>query len=359
MSHDRALEVILKDVYGEFCFKDEQSRTHAIARLVTPYMRGVMGFHSRMPLWWFEGNRPGTGKDYCNGVSQLVYLGRAFEDAPVGESSEETRKRITTALVAGRRMMYFANCQHYLADPNLLTAITDSIFRTRMLGATTAESDLDLVNEMEFALSANVGITYKEDFERRIRKIVLEFYAQDINARKFNRANLWAWILKNRELILSAIHTLFLHWVRAGMPKGKTPFTSFPVWAEEAGGMLIANGLGDPCLPQADNHFGGDLRTRAMTALYETIYQSNKDNWTNKDQVYQLIAVAQHGSMGIDGDDRLEWFGDLMDGPKKQENRVRAGLAIKAFNGRELNEIKMEIDTTNKARSQKIRFCKN
>jgi len=143
------------------------------------------------------------------------------------------------------------------------------------------------------------------------------------------------------------------------MPKGKSPFTSFPVWAEEVGGMLIANGLGDPCLPQADNHFGGDLRTRAMTALYETIYQSNKDNWTNKDQVYQLVAAAQHGSMGIDGDDRLEWFGDLMDGPKKQENRVRAGLAIKAFNGRELNEIKMEIDTTNKARSQKIRFHKN
>src|SRR5208282_1730145 len=97
-------------------------------------------------------------------VSQLLYLGRAFEDAPVGESSEETRKRITTALVAGRRMMYFANCQHHLSDPT---------FRTRMLGATSAESDLELTNEMEFALSANVGITYKEDYERRMRKIVL------------------------------------------------------------------------------------------------------------------------------------------------------------------------------------------
>ena len=356
MSRDRALEVILKDVYGEFCFKDEQSRTHAIARLVTPYMRGVMGFHSRMPLWWFEGNRPGTGKDYCNGVSQLIYLGRAFEDAPVGENSEETRKRITTALVAGRRMMYFANCQHHLSDPNLLTAITDSTFRTRMLGATNAESDLELTNEMEFALSANVGITYKEDFERRLRKIVLEFYAQDINARKFNRPNLWAWVLKNRGLVLSAIHTLFLHWMKAGMPKGGNPFTSFPVWAEEVGGLLVTNGLGDPCLPQADDHFGGDLRTRAMTALYETIYQGNENNWTSKEQICMLVHAAQHGSMGIDGDDRLDWFGDLMDGPKKQENRVKLGLALKSFNGRVLSDLKMEIDTSSRAARQKIKF---
>jgi len=357
LPHKEALKVILQDVYGEFCFKDEQSRTHAVARLVTPYMRGIMGFDARMPLWWFEGNRPGTGKDYCNGVSQLLYLGRAFEDAPVGESSEETRKRITTALVAGRRMMYFANCQHHLSDPNLLTAITDHTFRTRMLGATSAESDLELTNEMEFALSANVGITYKEDYERRMRKIVLEFYAQDINARKFTRPNLWAWVLKNRGLVLSAIHTLFLHWVKAGMPKGESPFTSFPVWAEEVGGLLMANGLGDPCLPQADDHFGGDLRTRAMTALYETVYQANQDNWATKDQICMFISAAQHGGMGIDGDDRLDWFGDLMDGPKKQENRVRLGLALKSFNGRELSDLKMEIDTTQlKTARQKIKF---
>jgi hypothetical protein len=161
LEHQRALDIILKDVYGEFCFKDEQSKTHAIARLITPYVRGIMGFHVRMPLWWFDGNRPGTGKDYCNGVTQLVYQGRAFEDAPVGESSEETRKRITAALVAGRRMMYFANCQFHLSDPTLLTAITDSVFRTRMLGATDAESDLEIINEIEFALSARMTLKWR------------------------------------------------------------------------------------------------------------------------------------------------------------------------------------------------------
>src|SRR5258708_33646141 len=118
----------------------------------------------------------GAGKDYCNGVSQIVYQGRAFEDAPIGESSEETRKRITSALVAGRRMMYFANCQFHLSDPTLLTAITDSTFRVRMLGRTDANRDLELQNEREFGLSANIGLTTVEHFERRSVKISLACY---------------------------------------------------------------------------------------------------------------------------------------------------------------------------------------
>jgi hypothetical protein len=356
LDHQRALDIILKDVYGEFCFKDEQSKTHAVARLITPYVRGIMGFHVRTPLWWFDGNRPGTGKDYCNGVTQLVYQGRAFEDAPVGENSEETRKRITAALVAGRRMMYFANCQHHLSDPTLLTAITDSVFRTRMLGATNAESDLEIINEMEFALSANMGITCKEDFERRIRKITLEFFEQDPNSRRFNRPDLWQWVVENRALVLSAIHTLVLHWLETGQPQGKTPFTSFPVWAHTVGGILTANGLGDPCLPQMDDdHFGGDLRTRAMTALYETIFERGPDVWWTKEQIYRSITDAQHGRIGLDGDDRLEWFGDLNNEVKKQDNRTKVGLSIKAFKGRILNDIKMEVDTSQRSARQKIR----
>jgi hypothetical protein len=91
---------VIDSIYREFCWKDQQSKTHAIARLITPYLRGVIGFKNKIPLWFFDANRPGAGKDYCNGVTQIVYQGRAFEDAPIGESGEETRKRITSALVA-------------------------------------------------------------------------------------------------------------------------------------------------------------------------------------------------------------------------------------------------------------------
>ena len=44
---DRALEVI-EWVHREFCFTNDQSRIHAIARFITPFARGILG-------WTYEG----------------------------------------------------------------------------------------------------------------------------------------------------------------------------------------------------------------------------------------------------------------------------------------------------------------
>jgi hypothetical protein len=338
---DKALSVI-ESIYREFCFKDYQSKTHAIARLITPYLRGVIGFQNKCPLWFFDANRPGAGKDYCNGVTQIVYQGHAFEDAPIGESSEETRKRITSALVAGRRMMYFANCQFHLADPTLLTAITDSTFRVRMLGRTDASSDLELPNEIEFGLSANIGLTCREDYERRSRKITLAYYDENENSRRFERSDLWGYVKQNRSLILSAIHTLFQDWRDAGCPKGTTPFTSYPQWAEVVGGIMMHHGLGDPCLPHVENTFGGDLKTRAMRSLFRVCFDIDHDGWWSKKQIFNAITEEQ-----ADGNDDLAFFGDLAHEPEAKRAKTKTGIALTEFDGRVLGGIKMTIDSSN------------
>ena len=314
IDYNQALDIIVGEVYGEFNFHNDQSRTHAIARLITPYIRGVIGFNKRIPLWLFEANRPGAGKDYCNGCTQLVYQERAFEDAPLG-SKEETWKRITSATLAGRRMMYFANCVNELDDPYLATAVTDTVFRARTLGTNSAKSDLDLEMEIDFALSAN-GLTYKEDFERRMRRVTLSFFEQDANSRRFNRPDLWGWILENRVLILCAIHTLFLKWVRQGCPKGQTPFTSFSAWGETAGGIMMVNNLGDSCLAQV-SQFSRNPQEVALIALWEIAFATTSGDAEavfTKPQLYTLITHSQKGLVGLGGDDRLDYFGSLEDG---------------------------------------------
>ena len=221
-------------------------------------------------------------------------------------------------------------------------------------GTTSAASDLELANETEYALSGNTGITCIEDYERRLRKILLEAYEEDINSRQFKRSDLWGWIVDNRSLILSAIHTLFLYWIEQGQPLGKTPFASFPAWAEIVGGVMVCNELGDPCLPhQDDDQYGGDLRTRAMTALYEMMYRVHPDLWVTKGQIYQQITIGR-GTLVLDGDDRLEWFGDLKNDMK---SRVKTGLAIKAFRKRILSGIRMEVDEASKAERNKYKFA--
>jgi hypothetical protein len=177
---------------------------------------------------------------------------------------------------------------------------------TRALGSTSAESDLELPNEIEFSISANVGLTYREDLEPRMRKIELAFYDEFENQRTFPKPFLHEWVKQNRALILSAIDSCFAYWISQGMPPGATPFNSFPEWAQVIGGVMQSCDFGDPCLPHEDQDLiGGDRRTTAMRALYELAIDLKGNTWLSKQDVFDLIMANQ----AID--DRLDWFGDL------------------------------------------------
>ena len=352
ISLKRAKEVLDETLEG-FAWKNDQSKVHAIARILTPYARGIMGFHARPPLWYFNGNRPRAGKDYLAGVAQIVYLGHAFEDASLGEDSEETRKRITAAIVSGRRMMHFANCQGFIESAPFIQAITAQVWRTRALGSTSAESDLELPNEIEYSISANVGLSYREDLEPRLRKIELAFYDEHENSRLFPKAFLHDWVAENRPLILSAVACFFEYWIENDMPAGLTPFNSFPEWAAVIGGVMHTCELGNPCLPHEDKDIiGGDRRTTAMRALYELIFALRPNLWTPKQDIFELIEANQHL------DDRLEWFGDFT-GNQKKKAVTRTGMAISTFQNRILGGITLQIDSSeSNSRRHQILFSK-
>src|SRR5215831_14093887 len=101
--------------------------------------------------------------------------------------------------------MHFSNCQVYLEDQYLTQALTNPVINGRRLGSNDASSDLSIPNEIEFSLSANVGLTYREDFEPRMRKIELAYFEEDPNDRKFKDKFLHRTVHENRGKILSAI----------------------------------------------------------------------------------------------------------------------------------------------------------
>ena len=338
---------LLEKALAGFCWKNTQSKVHALARLITPYLRGLIGFNQRIPCWFFSGNRPRCGKDYLNGVAQIVYLGNHFEDQPLGKDSHETAKRIVAALRAGRRMMHFANCQYPLNDPAFIQAITGPTINARSLGATDAHSDLELPNEIDYSLSANVGLTYREDVEPRCRKIELAYFEENPNSRIFPNAKLHFWVLDSRFLILEAIKSLVDYWLKSGCLPGLTPFVSYPYWAEVAGGVMRVAQLGDPCLPhQNDDLLGGDMREKAMRILFELCYQDWPNQWLKKSDIYDTLTKYQQN------DERLEWFGDLSE---KQRAGSRLGKALVVFDKRVLGGIRLAIDTS-KAMSQRWEY---
>jgi hypothetical protein len=150
LSVDQAREVLRK-LFVEFTFADDQSRIHAIARLLTPYCQGLMGWRKRSPLWIFTADKPRAGKDYLAMLTPLVHSHWAVQDPPL-ETDDEVKRRITAALASGRRFMHFANCRKDLDHPSLEAAITSEFWSDRII---RSSNEVTVPNEIIFSLSYN------------------------------------------------------------------------------------------------------------------------------------------------------------------------------------------------------------
>jgi DNA polymerase I len=330
-----------------FPWKGAQDLTHAVARLVTPFCRGLMGWSARTPLWFFNANRPRAGKDYLNGVTQIIYSGYASEDAALNRDREEVRKRITTALLSGRRSMHFANCRDKLDQAALEQAITAPMWVDRILGK---NQEVQLANEMEFSLSANVGVSYTPDFDARVRKIRLAYPDEDPNARIFRNPYLHGWVLLHRAELLSAVFAFVREWFQNGQPDGPTPFASFPEWARIVGGITHFLGFGDPCLPHEVDGSTGDELTEAMRVLFTVCYQAKPDEWIEKKTIYELIEDNQEDN------DALNFFGDFSENSRRSD-QTRLGKNLHQFTDRILNGILLKRrDAGQKGRTDRAHF---
>ncbi len=342
-------KAILAELFEGFPFANELSRTLAYARLLTPFVRGLMGWTARTPLWVFEANRPRAGKDYLAGCSGLLYEGRANEDSPLDRDSNETRKRIMAALQSGRRFMHFANSSGDIRNDAFEQAVTAKSISGRLLGSNDAASDLTLPNELEFSVSGNTGFTFSEDFALRCRRISLAYYEEDANSRRFLKPDLHGWVTENRTRILGALYGFTMHWHSQGRPPGPTPFTSFPEWARIVGGIIVACGLGDPCVPQTDGTFTRDSVTEDMTSLFQLAANVHQGEWLAKGQVRDLIGQRTEFNRHHDMELFPQW--DLQDRP----GQTAFGTALTRYQGRVLGGIRMEVDSTDRKRI-KYRF---
>jgi DNA polymerase-1 len=340
---------LLRKVLEGFCWMAAQDLVHAVASFLTPFCRGLMGWDARFPLWLFEANRPRAGKDYLAGARMLIHQGHLCEDAPIGED-EEMRKRITTGVIHGRRMMHFANCRGFLDSSALEHALTSKVWSDRILGGNT---DAKAPNEIEFSLSANTGLTYTADLGARMRKIRLAYPQEDANSRKFPITDLHGWVLQHRSELLSALAALVTHWERNGCPSGPTPFTSFPEWGRVVGGIMVSCNLGNPCLPHPDEaEVGGDRLTRAMKDLFGIWHQAHKEEWLEKAQIYDVVEKNQEVV------ESLELFGDLSEGGTESRSaRTKLGLRLRQFVGRVLGGLQLQAETpSNRTERAKYRL---
>ena len=271
MPLDEAKELIER-IYSEFRFLDSRSKTNAIAHLITPYCQGLIGARKKSPLWMFTADGPRSGKDYAAMISLIVHEGIAVQDPPL-EDESEFKRRITSAILSGRRFQHLANCRGALDSPSLEAAVTTEFWADRLIGSSEAPV---LVNALIFSLSFNGDPYLSADIIARARRVHLSKKGGPANKVAFEQANLhaclasWDPLPKGRlekktsesgtgsasgattpkvdicrRNVLKALQSLVRNWVDTGASDGNV-FTSFPDWARVVGGVMQAAGLGDP-----------------------------------------------------------------------------------------------------------------
>jgi Bifunctional DNA primase/polymerase, N-terminal/CHC2 zinc finger len=295
---DDAKEV-LNNVFAEFCFKEEQDKINAMAALITPFLRGLYVRPTvRTPIFFYEANRERAGKDYCAGITGIVYEGQASEEPPISSednhktaAGDELRKKLMAALKSGRKRLHFSNNRGHLANAVIESFSTSEQWTDRVLGK---NEELSFGNEVELSLSANVGITYTSDFANRCRKIRLFLDIEDANSRKFKNPVLHQQVFESRDKILGAIYSLIQNWINNNKPAGTTTFSSFAEWARVCGGIMQAAKIGDPCAADKELlSIGGDSETKDFKKLFELCYAKRPEQWIKKSLLKDMVKEFQ------------------------------------------------------------------
>lgn len=326
---------ILDEIYKDFCFKTEQDRVNAITALLTPFCRGLYNRETcRTPIFFYRANREGAGKDYCAGITGVVYEGEAVEDSPIVSDGEvhddELRKKILSVFKIGRIRIHSSNNKGYLNSSELEQIATAEVYEARQLGSNTM---LKFPNKLELSVSANTGISYTPDLARRSIFINLFYAEENINERKFSNPDLHGWLKENRGRVLSALYSLVRNWYNNGMKQGTVLFSSYPDWARVVGGIMEAAGYNSPCVPN-DPDGAGDTNTKEMKLFFELSHNKWQNQWVAKTDI--ISELSNPNGEFSELFNWLDWTKDL------KSSKMKFGRHLAKYVDRELSGIKLE-----------------
>ena len=335
-------------IFGDFCFVSKQDKINAIALALTPYVRELYSRRSiRTPLGFYLANRERAGKDYCAGITGIIYEGSPIEDMPICSDSEthdeEFRKKVLSTLMIGRNRIHMSNNKGYINSAVLEATITNEHINDRQLGGNKM---LTFDNTLDITASANVGITYSADLARRAVFVNFFFKEEDPNERIFKIPDLHGYIMENRGEILSANYALVRNWYEKGMQPCSKPFASFPEWMRVVGGIMEAAGYDVPTNNDTLNAIGGDRETADMKALFMACHEK----WGEE---YKPIAVLYSELEREDG--ILSGLFPYIDMTKPSGHAIFAKTVSK-FAGRILGSIYEEKIEAKAARGNKYRW---
>jgi hypothetical protein len=234
----RARDLLQGELLGDFPFRDAASQAHALAGLLLPFVRPLIG--GPTPLHLFDAPVEGTGKTLLATVIGLVATGR--EPAAIAEatSDEEWRKRLTAVLAEGPMFVLLDNLSRVLDAGALASVLTARTWKDRLLGFSKTAT---LPNTCVWLASGN-NTRLSRELMRRTLWCRLDAQVDAPWERNvFRHPNLLGWAKGQRGFLVQAALTLCQAWIAARRPAGAQPLGMFENWAAVMGGILDVAGV--------------------------------------------------------------------------------------------------------------------
>lgn len=236
-----AKDMLLVELLGDFPFKDDASRAHALAYGINPFIREMIS--GPIPPTAFDAPTEGTGKSKAQNNLAYIFLGHAAPTMADTDDDNEWRKRITSKLLTGATHATIDNVKRELDSGVLANAWTQPVWDDRTLGV---NRDVKIPNRMIWAITANNVQLSRENTRRvvwcRIDANMERPHLRDTSA--YRHPDLEEWVAENRNDLVTAVIVLVRAWIEAGKPRFKGRAKgSFEAWTYTIGGILQTVGV--------------------------------------------------------------------------------------------------------------------
>jgi putative DNA primase/helicase len=244
----------LCEPFSEFPFASDEAKAAFLSHLLTSAVRHAIDV---APVYSYTAPLPGTGKSLLAGMAARIQAGALAPLRPYVEDSEELRKTLFAALLAGDTTLVLDNVPNgqRVRSPMLCGFVTAPVYSDRRLGVSEAPR---LPNCCTVVMTGN-NITAAGDLARRCIIVRLDANTESARGRDFKIEDLGRYVTEHRPRLLAAALTIVRAYVVAGCPKGFRPLPSFERWSRLARDPLTWLGCADPVDTQeqeADDELG-------------------------------------------------------------------------------------------------------
>jgi hypothetical protein len=303
MAQALAARDALLEVVADFPFERDVHRAAWLAALLTPLAR--FACTGPTPLFLVDANVRAAGKGLLLDTIARIVTGERFTIATYTSDEDELRKRITSLVLSGDRLVLFDNLEGKFGNAVLDAALTGTAWKDRVLGANRmAEAPLYLT---WYATGNNVAIA--ADTARRVCHIRLESPEERPEERQdFRHPNLVAWVGEHRAELLAAALTILRGYCAAGRPdQGLRAWGSFEGWSALVRAAVVWVGMPDPGDTRLLLQEQADVAAESMNVILAC--------WERLDPQRRGLTAAEvlHRLYQASPDDPPDYYADLRD----------------------------------------------